>query len=82
MKPTAQQMHVLQRIQNGYPHIARIGDRDTMLTVQTFQWSRDGDAIVAHRTVLRDGPAPMMDPRLAYRTELYRIQRDGSVARL
>jgi len=79
MKPTAEQTAVLSKIERGLPVTpSQLGMG--ILTVAAYQWSRDGDTIVAHRTVLRD--APTGSPRTDYRTELYRVRRDGSVSKL
>ena len=80
MKTTAAQGILLLNIAAGYPDPTSTGDDEPRLHVVTHQWSRDGDAIVAHRTVVRAGATG--DPRTDYRTELDRIQRDGALARL
>ena len=76
MKPTPQQTAVLSSIEAG----ERVAGSNSDLTVAAFEWSRDGQAVVAHRTVLVDNPVG--NPRFDYRTELFRVQRDGTVARL
>lgn len=83
MKNTPQQTHALSLIEAGIQiRQGSVWPNDPILHVHTYQWSRDGDAVVAHRTVLRDDATPTTDARLAYRTELFRIQRDGAVTRL
>lgn len=79
MRPTPEQLAVLARIEGGLA--VRPIDREPTVpyTVETYQWSRDANAIVAHRTVRRDGET---NPRLMFRTELFRIQRDGTTTRL
>ena len=81
MKPTPEQTHVLNLIEGGIQIRGNmVSPTDAILEVVTYQWSRDGDAVVAHRTVVRDDATG--DPRMDYRTELFRIQRDGTCAKL
>lgn len=80
MKPTPIQSDILARIEQGVP-------RDSLLTmrdmdrhdVASFQWSRDGVTIVAHRTILTQETG---NPRLDYRVEMFRITREGGISRL
>jgi hypothetical protein len=77
MKPTTLQAEVLERIEDGLPVLeSQLG---RCVNVASFQWSRDGDSIVAHRTVLTGRTG---NPRLDYRTELFRITREGGVTKL
>lgn len=80
MKPTHYQSAVLTRIEKGDRRVDGPQDTRESLIVHSFQWSRDGESIVAHRTVLRDDATG--DPRLDFRTELFRIPRDGVVVKL
>lgn len=53
-----------------------VGDHPAVGEVHTFEASRDGVYILAHRTYrFRDSG----DARLDYRTQLFRIAPDGSV---
>jgi hypothetical protein len=76
---TDYQEMVIARIETGQRDLTDDCPSD-FLEMQSFQWSRDGDSVVAHRTVLRDDATG--DPRLDFRTELYRITRDGRTIRL
>lgn len=86
MKPTNNQTTVLRNIELGVPvtpaqmQVRNANPGSYPLSVATFGWSRDGNTIVAHRTVVRDDATG--DARLDYRTELYRVQRDGTTTRL
>lgn len=80
MKLSHYQESVLARIAAGDVRVDGPQDLTEKLVVVTSQWSRDGHDIVAHRTVLVANPTG--NPRTDYRTELYRIGRDGAVTRL
>ena len=85
MKPTREQLSVLARVEHGEAVTAvqiAEGDRFETRTVVSYQWSRDGDAVVTHRTVLAPEASRTGNARLDYRVEMFRIQPDGSVSRL
>jgi hypothetical protein len=80
MKPTPAQQALLARIENGesvsdaYRELAPAAE-----AVLSFQWSRDGMSIVAHRTVRKTMTG---NPRLDYRVEMFRLDRDGDINKL
>lgn len=85
MKPTREQIAVLARIEHGEAVTAAQiaeGDRFETRTIASYQWSRDGHAVIAHRTVLAPEAQRTGNARLDYRVEMFRIQPDGSVSRL
>lgn len=85
MKPTREQIAVLARVEHGEAVTAAQiseGSAFETRTIVSYQWSRDGHAVLAHRTVLAPEASRTGNPRLDYRVEMFRIQPDGSVSRL
>ncbi len=84
MKPTREQIAVLSCVEHGEPVTsAQCADESfEARTVVSYQWSRDGDAVLAHRTILAPEASRTGNPRLDYRVEMFRIQPDGSASRL
>ncbi len=80
MKLSHYQTRVLERIAAGDRSVDGPQDSSEKLQVVTFQWSRDGQDVVAHRTVLRDDATG--NPRTDYRTEIFRLPAGGSVKRI
>lgn len=82
IKLTKEQSKILDRIQSGKRNILDPEEAE-LLRVQTFEYSNDkpNDAILASRTVVKDD-RDGKDGRVDYRTEMYRIYKDGAVRRL
>lgn len=82
MKPSPAQVAILAQIEHGVPRDL-LGCPNALprqdIRIASYQWSRDGDAVLVHRTILTEDTG---NPRLDFRVEMFRIQRDGTIARL
>lgn len=81
LKLTKEQQVIIDRMAAGNMDICKEDGPKIVMRLNTLEYSRDGIAILASRAVLRDG-RDGSNPRLDWKIEMYRIQKDGSVQRL
>lgn len=81
VKLTKEQQVVIDRLASGNVDIHFDTGPKVAVRPSAFEYSRDGDAILVSRVVLRSG-RDGTDPRLDWNTECYRIQKNGEIKKL